>query len=67
MILSPQLRPGMAIRFNNHTCRVLAADYHSGQGKMGGGCHARLRGLSTGALWNTPRQPPLHGPCKATK
>ena len=51
MILSSQLRPGMAIRFDNHTYRVLAADYHSGQGKMGGSCHARLRDLSTGALW----------------
>ncbi|MBL8295830.1 MAG: hypothetical protein JNN08_28565 [Bryobacterales bacterium] len=51
MILSSQLRPGMAIRFENHTYRVLAADYHSGQGKMGGSCHARLRDIATGTQW----------------
>ena len=30
--------------------KVLAAEYHPGQGKMGGATHARLRNLSTGTL-----------------
>jgi elongation factor P len=51
MILASQLRPGMAIRFEGQSYKVLIADYHPGQGKMGGVSHARLRNLETGTLW----------------
>lgn len=51
MVLATQLRAGMAIRFEDRLYRVLAADYHPGQGRMTGQSHARLRNLSTGTLW----------------
>jgi len=51
LIIASQLRAGMAIRHENQPYRVLAADYHPGQGKMGGVNHVRLRNLSTGTLW----------------
>ncbi len=51
MVLASHLRPGMALRHEGQTFKVLAAEYHPGQGKMGGATHARLRNLSTGALW----------------
>ena len=51
MVLASQLRAGMAVRFEGLAYKVLAADYHPGQGKMGGATHARLRNLATGALW----------------
>jgi elongation factor P len=41
----------MAIRFENQTWKVLAADYQPGQGKMGGVMHARLKNLGTGTTW----------------
>jgi elongation factor P len=52
MVLASQLRPGMAIIFENQNYRVVAADYHPGQGKMGGVTHARLQNLITGTLWD---------------
>ena len=51
MVSASQLRPGMAVRHEGQTFKVLAADYHSGQGKMGGTTHARLMNLATGSLW----------------
>ena len=51
MVLASQLRTGMAIRYEGQLYRVLAADYHPGQGRMTGQNHARLRNLSTGTLW----------------
>lgn len=51
MLLATQLRAGMAIRYEGQPYKVLAADYHPGQGRMGGSCHARLRNLDTGTLW----------------
>ncbi len=50
MVIASQLRTGMAIRFEGQMYKVLAAEYHPGQGKMGGATHARLRNLSTGTL-----------------
>jgi elongation factor P len=50
IIIASQLRTGMAIRFEGQMYKVLAAEYHPGQGKMGGATHARLRNLSTGTL-----------------
>lgn len=51
MIAASQMRTGMAIRFENHKYKVLAADYQPGQGKMGGVMHARLKSLITGTTW----------------
>lgn len=51
MVTASQLRAGMAVRYEGQVYKVLAADYHPGQGKMGGVMHARLRNLSTASLW----------------
>jgi len=51
MVLASQLRPGMAIQHQGQTYKVVAAEYHPGQGKMGGQTHARLRNLDTGTFW----------------
>lgn len=51
MVVASQLRAGMAVRFEGQPYRILFADYHPGQGKMGGATHARLKNLSTGTLW----------------
>ena len=51
MIAASQLRPGMAIRYEGQPYRLIAAEYHPGQGRMSGQTHARLRNLSTGTLW----------------
>lgn len=45
MVLASQLRSGMAIAFEGQTYRVIAAEYHPGQGKMGGAAHAHLQNL----------------------
>lgn len=50
MVAASQLRAGMAIRFEGQTYKVLLADYHPGQGKMGGASHTRLKNLSTGTF-----------------
>jgi elongation factor P len=51
MINASQLRTGMAIRYQGQDFRVIAAEYHPGQGKMGGTTHARLRNLATATFW----------------
>jgi elongation factor P len=51
MILASQMRAGMAIRYEGQIYKVIDADYHPGQGKMGGVTHARLRNLKTGTQW----------------
>ncbi|HET8550253.1 MAG TPA: elongation factor P [Bryobacteraceae bacterium] len=51
MVTASEVRAGMAIRYEGQTYKVLAADYHPGQGKMGGVLHARLRNLGTGTTW----------------
>jgi elongation factor P len=51
MIAASQLRAGMAVRYENQSFRVVAAEYHPGQGKMGGTTHARLKNLATGTFW----------------
>jgi len=51
MLLASQLRAGTAIRHEGQTYKVVAADYHPGQGRMGGATHARLRNLDTGTFW----------------
>jgi len=43
-----ELRPRMIVRVDRALLRVVAADYHGGQGKMGGVMHARLQDLRTG-------------------
>lgn len=51
MVTASQLRPGMAIAFEQQLYKVLAADYHPGQGRMGGVTHSRLLNLETGTQW----------------
>lgn len=51
MVAASQLRAGMAIRYEGQLYRVLIAEYHPGQGKMGGVTHARLKNLATGSIW----------------
>jgi hypothetical protein len=48
MINASQLRAGMAITYEGQDYKVIAAEYHPGQGKMGGVTHARLQSLATG-------------------
>jgi elongation factor P len=50
MLTASGLRAGMAVRIEGTLYRVLGADYHGGQGKMGGVMHAKLRNLDTGTL-----------------
>lgn len=48
MIPSADLRRGMAVRLRGEPYRVVSAEFHGGQGKMGGVTHARLESLRTG-------------------
>jgi translation elongation factor P/translation initiation factor 5A len=57
MITASQLRTGMAIKYEGQKYRVLAADYHPGQGKMGGATHVRLQNLSTAHFGSTAFAP----------
>lgn len=51
MVLASQLRAGMAIQYQKQDYKVVAAEYHPGQGQMGGATHARLQSLETGTFW----------------
>lgn len=51
MVIASQLRGGMAVRHEGQAYKVMAAEYHPGQGKMGGVAHVRLKNLTTGSLW----------------
>src|SRR5215813_7055473 len=51
MVVASQLRPGMVIRHEGQIYRVVAAEYHPGQGRMGGCTHARLQNLDTHTFW----------------
>jgi elongation factor P len=48
MRVGSELRPRMTLRLEGALYRVVAADYHGGQGKMGGVMHAKLHSLDTG-------------------
>lgn len=48
MRVGSELRPRMTLRVDGTLCRVITADYHGGQGKMGGVMHAKLHDLQTG-------------------
>jgi elongation factor P len=45
------MRPGMVIKHEGQTYRVIAAEYHPGQGRMGGCTHARLQNVETRTFW----------------
>jgi elongation factor P len=51
VVLASQLRSGMVIRYEGQLYKLVSADYHPGQGKMGGATHARLTNLATGSAW----------------
>lgn len=47
MLSGSELRAGIAVRVEGTLYKVLESTYHSGQGKMGGVTHAKLRNLET--------------------
>ncbi len=51
MVSASQLRPGMAIRYQNNVYKVMSCEYHAGQGKMGGVAHAWMKNIGTGTFW----------------
>jgi elongation factor P len=51
MVMASQLRTGMAIRYQGAKYKIVAAEYHPGQGQMSGATHARLQNLDTGTFW----------------
>jgi elongation factor P len=51
MVSASQLRAGMAIHYEGQSYKIVAADYHPGQGKMSGVTHARLQNLATRTYW----------------
>ena len=51
MVAASQLRAGMAIQYQGQSYRVVAAEYHPGQGRMTGATHTRLQNLDTGTFW----------------
>lgn len=51
MIDASQIRTGMTIRYQGQLYKVAGADYHPGQGRMGGANHLQLRNLETGTTW----------------
>jgi elongation factor P len=53
MITASQLRAGMAFKYQGQDYRTVTAEYHPGQGKMGGVTHVRLQNLATGTFWET--------------
>lgn len=48
MVSASDLRPGMIIRIDGEPFRVIEAKYHTGQGKMPGSVHAKLRDVLKG-------------------
>jgi translation elongation factor P/translation initiation factor 5A len=48
--LASQMRTGMAIAVENQNYRVVAAEYHPGQGQMGDSTHARPQNIDTGTF-----------------
>jgi elongation factor P len=50
VLTASELRAGIAVRIEGTLYKVVAAEYHSGQGKMGGVAHAKLRNLDTGTM-----------------
>jgi hypothetical protein len=51
IISASQIRPGVAIRYEYQAYKVIAADYHPGQGETGRVNHMRLKDLVRGTLW----------------
>ena len=50
MLPGSELRAGMAVRVEGVLYRIIGAEYHGGQGKMGGVTHAKLLNLDTGTM-----------------
>jgi len=50
MLPGSELRSGMAVRVEGVLYRIIGAEYHGGQGKMGGVTHAKLLNLDTGTM-----------------
>jgi elongation factor P len=50
MLTASQLRTGLAVRVEGTLYKVIESEYRSGQGKMGGVTHARVRSVETGTI-----------------
>lgn len=50
MLTASQLRPGLAVRVAGTLYRVIGSEYRSGQGKMGGVTHVKVRSVETGTI-----------------
>lgn len=50
MLTASELRAGMALRVEGTLYKVIGAEYHAGQGKMGGVAHAKLRNVDSGTM-----------------
>lgn len=57
MVTASDLRFGMIIQLDDQMCRVLAAEYRAGGGKMPGAVHARLQSLVTGSVTDRRLRP----------
>lgn len=51
MVIASQMRVGMAVRYEGQDYKIVAAEYHPGQGQQGGSTHARLQNLITRTFW----------------
>lgn len=52
MVTASQLRPGMVVRFEGQTYKVLEAEFKAGGGQTSGVEKTRLQNLATGRLWD---------------
>lgn len=48
MITAAELKPGMAIRLEGHTFKVMEAEFKAGAGQLGGVVKTKLRNVTTG-------------------
>lgn len=57
MVMSSELREGMALRIGQEVYRVLEVESKAGAAKMGGTIRARLSNLRSGRLWDQHFRP----------
>jgi len=57
MVPAAELKTGMILRIEKHLYRILATEYHTGAGKMGGLVHAKLREVRSGLLLDKKFKP----------
>ena len=57
MVPAAELKTGMILRIEKHLYKILATEYHTGAGKMGGLVHAKLREVRSGLLLDKKFKP----------